>query len=129
MEQLRINDNEFDAIGDDIKILGGFKPAAGIFFPTRTPDQGAATLRSWCNPTRQEEPDFGQLMVLIEEAKKRAGYSEVIRYMEQRLNCRIQFMAPEDEQAKLHREYVAAVAQLARLTDRIERNTARFGDR
>jgi hypothetical protein len=120
-----MNDNEFDAIGDDIKALGGPKVAAGIFFPTKTPEQGAATLRAWANPTRQEEPDFGQLCTLIEEARKRVGFSEVARYMEQRLNCQIQFLTPEDEQAKLQREYIAAVNKLASLQTRIELNQGR----
>jgi hypothetical protein len=119
--QLRMNDNEFDAISDDLKILGGPKAAAGIFFPTRTPDQGAATLRAWANPNRDEEPDFGQLMTLIEEARKRAGYSEVARYMEQRLNCRIEFLSPEDEKARLQQAYVQAVGVLRSLSDRIDR--------
>jgi hypothetical protein len=125
VQQLRINDNEFDAIGDDIKAIGGLKQAAGLFFPTRTPDQGAATLRSWSNPNRAEEPDFGQLMVLIEEARKRAGYSEVARYMEQRLNCRIEFLSPEDERARLHKQYADAVADLKRIAERLEINWGR----
>ncbi len=49
-QQLRMNDNEFDAIGDDLKAIGGVKAASGLFFPTRTPDQGAATLRAWAGP-------------------------------------------------------------------------------
>jgi hypothetical protein len=124
-QQLRINDNEFDAIGDDIKALGGPKQAAGIFFPTRTPDQGAATMRAWSNSNRAEEPDFGQLMVLIEEARKRVGFSEVARYMEQRLNCRMEFLSPEDEKARLQQQYIAAVNTLQSLAARIERNEGR----
>lgn len=125
-QQLRMNDNEFDAIGDDIKALGGPKAAAGIFFPAKTPDQGAATLRAWANPGRQEEPDFGQLMMLIEEARKRVGFSEVARYMECRLNARIEFLSPEDERAKLQREYIAAVNRLQSLASRLDQNDARM---
>lgn len=124
-QQLRMNDNEFDAIGDDIKALGGPKVAAAIFFPTKTPDQGAATLRAWANQNRDEEPDFGQLMLLIEESRRRVGFSEVARYMEQRLNCRMEFMSPEDERARLQREYVAAVNVLVSVAARIERNGSR----
>lgn len=124
-QQIRINDNEFDAISDDLKALGGPKQAAGIFFPSRTPDQGAATLRAWTNPNRAEEPDFGQLMTLIELAKQRAGYSEVARYMEQRLNCRIEFLSPDDEKARLQQQFVAAVAAVQSLAKRLEINEGR----
>ncbi len=124
-QQLRMNDNEFDAIGDDLKAIGGVKQASGIFFPTRTPDQGAATLRSWANPNRAEEPDFGQLVMLIEEARKRVGYSEVARHLELRLNCRMEFLSPEDERAKLQRQFVSAVESVQALAKRLEINEAR----
>lgn len=120
-----MNDNEFDAISDDIRAMGGHKAAAGIFFPTRTPDQGAATLRAWCNPNRQEEPDFGQLMVLIESAKQRVGYSEVMRHMEMRLNCRVEFLSPEDEKAKLQRQFASAVEVIQTIAKRLEINEGR----
>ena len=120
-----MNDNEFDAISDDIRAMGGHKVAAGVFFPTRTPDQGAATLRAWCNPNRQEEPDFGQLMMLIEGAKQCAGYSAVMRHMEQRLNCRVEFLSPEDEKAKLQRQFVSAVEVMQQLAKRLEVNEGR----
>jgi hypothetical protein len=124
-QQIRFNDNEFDAIGDDIKALGGAKQAAGVFFPTRTPDQGAATLRAWTNPNRGEEPDFGQLMMLIEQSRQRAGYSAVARYMEQRLNCRIEFLSPEDERARLQKQFVDAVGVFQSLAKRLEINEGR----
>jgi hypothetical protein len=124
-QQLRLNDNEFDAIGDDIKAIGGPKQAAGLFFPTRTPDQGAATLRAWSNPTRAEEPDFGQLMLLIQEARKRVGFSEVARYMEQCLNARLEFLSPEDEKARLQQQFVAAVDIVQSLAKRLEMSEAR----
>lgn len=124
-QQLRMNDNEFDAIGDDIKALGGPKVAAGIFFPEKTPDQGAATLRAWAIEGRPERPNPAQVFLLIERARQVAGYSELARYMEQRLNCRIEFMSPDDERARLQREYVAAVQALQSLTRRMEVNEGR----
>ncbi len=125
MHQLRMNETIFEAVADDLKVLGGPKSAAGIFFPAKSPDRGADTLRAWCNPNRAEEPSADELFLLIEKARERAGFSEIARYMEQRLNCRMEFLSPEDERARLQRDYTAAVKLLASLTDRIERSEAR----
>ena len=125
MHQLRMNETIFEAIADDLKVLGGPKAAAGIFFPAKSPDRGADTLRAWSSSGRAEEPSADELFLLIEKARERAGFSEVARFMEQRLNCRIEFLSPQDERARLQREYVAAVRVLTSLTERIERNEAR----
>ena len=126
MHQLRLNETIFEAIADDLKVLGGPKVAAGIFFPAKTPDRGADTLRAWCSASRAEEPSADELFLLIEKARARAGYSEVARYMEQRLNCRIEFLSPEDERARLQRQFVDAVAAVQSLAKRLELNEARL---
>lgn len=125
MHQIRMNETIHEAIADDIKVLGGPKAAAAIFFIAKTPDRGADTMRAWCNPSRAEEPSADELFLLIDKARQRAGYSEVARYMEHRLNCGIEFLSPEDERARLQREFVEAVATVQSLAKRLEHNESR----
>lgn len=124
--QHRMNETEKEAIADDIKALGGPKVAAGVLQPGKSPARGEDLMRAWGNPSRQEEPSLDEIIQLIEAAKGRVGFSEVARYIEQRLNCRIEFLTPEDEQARLQREYIAAVNRLKSLADRIEINGSRM---
>jgi len=124
-EQLRMNECVEDAIMGDLKVLGGPKVAAGLFFPTRTPDQGAALLRAWGNPNRIEEPSPEEFFRLIELARTKIGFSECARYMEQRLNCTIEFRNPEDERARLQQQFVNAVAVLNSIQRRLEQNEQR----
>lgn len=124
--QIRMNDSWEDAIADDVKLLGGVKPAAELMFPNKSPARGEDTIRAWMNPSRAEEPSPGELARLIREAKKEAGYSNVARFFEGELNCRIEFLSPEDEKAQLQREYIRAVEALRSLTDRIDRNEQRL---
>jgi hypothetical protein len=123
--QLRFNETEKEAIADDIKALGGPKVAAGILQPNKSPARGEDLMRAWGNASRQEEPSLDEVIQLIEAARQKAGFSEVARYFEHRLNCRIEFLTPEDEKAKLQREYVAAVQQLQRISSRLEINEGR----
>ncbi len=125
MHLIRMNETIQEAIADDIKVLGGPKAAAAIFFVAKTPDRAADTLRAWCNPSRAEEPSADELFLLIEKVRQRVGFSEVARYMEQRLNCRIEFLSPEDEKARLQRQFVDAVATVQSLARRLEVNDAR----
>lgn len=123
--QLRFNETEKEAISDDIKSLGGPKPAAALLQPGKSPERGADLMRAWANPSRQEEPSLDEIIQLIELARKRAGYSEVVRYIEQRLNCRVEFLTVEDERARLQRAYVDAVQQVVQLGKRLELNSER----
>lgn len=120
-----MNESVEEAIGDDVKALGGPKKVAGTFFPDKTPDQGAATLRAWALESRAEEPSPSQLFLLMDLAKSKVGFSECARFMEQRLNCRIEWLNPEDERARLHREFVTAVDRLVNLQTRIEQSDER----
>lgn len=123
--QFRLNETEKEAIADDIKALGGPKVAAGILQQGKSPARGEDLMRAWGNPSRAEEPSLDELIQLIEAVRAKVGYSEVSRYIEHRLNCRIEFLSPEDERAKLQREYIAAVERLESLAGRIERNQER----
>lgn len=124
--QLRFNETEKEAIADDIKALGGPKQAGGLLHPSKSPERAADLMRAWSNPSRQEEPSLDEIIQLVEAARAKVGYSEVARYIEHRLNCRIEFLAPEDEIAKLQREFIAATEQQTRNVERMERAADRL---
>jgi hypothetical protein len=124
--QFRMNETEKEAIKDDVAALGGPKVAAGVLLEGKSPARGEDLLRAWGNPARQEEPSLDELILLIEKARAKVGYSEVVRYIEQRLNCRIDFLTPEDEVAKLQREFIAATEQQRINADRMERAAERL---
>ncbi len=123
--QMRFNETEKEAIADDIKVLGGPKPAAAQLHPGKSPERGADLMRAWANPSRQEEPSLDEIIQLIELARAKAGYSEIIRYIEQRLNCRIEFLTIEDERARLQKQFVDAVGIVQSLAKRLEINGGR----
>jgi hypothetical protein len=123
--QLRFNETEKEAIADDVKALGGPKPAAALLHPGKSPERGADLMRAWSNPSRQEEPSLDEIIQLVELARARAGYSEIIRYIEQRLNCRIEFLTIEDERARLQKQFVDAVGIVQSLAKRLEINEGR----
>lgn len=106
-----------DAIGDDIKALGGPKKAALIFFPDKTVEQGAALLRAWSNSERSERPSPSQYILLKGKAKEQGSFACVL-YEEQTLSCKVSWVEPEDELQRIERENNEL---LKALTKRMER--------
>jgi hypothetical protein len=120
-----LNETEKEAIADDIKALGGPKQAAGLLQPGKSPARGEDLMRAWGNSARAEEPSLDELIQLIEAARSRVGFSEVSRYIEQRLNCRIEFLSPDDERARLQQQFISAVETMQSLAKRLEINEGR----
>ena len=106
-----------DAIGDDIKALGGPKKAASIFFPDKTVEQGAALLRAWSNAERSERPSPSQYILLKGKAREQNSFACVL-YEEQTLSCKVTWVEPEDELQRIERENNEL---LKALTKRMER--------
>jgi hypothetical protein len=123
---MRFNETEKEAISDDVKALGGPKAAAALLMQNKSPARGADLMSAWGNSSRQEEPSLDELIQLIEAARAKVGFSEVVRYIEHRLNCRVDFLTPEDEIAKLQREFISATEQQARNAERMERAVERL---
>lgn len=106
-----------DAIGDDIKALGGPKKAAEIFFPDKTMEQGAAYLRAWSNADRSERPSPSQY-ILLKKLAQQAGSRACWLYEEHELSVKVVHVEPEDELQRIERENNEL---LKALTKRMER--------
>lgn len=108
-----------DAIKDDLVALGGPKKAAAIFFPDKTPDQGAALLRAWGNAERAERPSPAQYLLLKSKAKEANSYA-CWRYEEHALHVRVQHVEPEEELTILLREYLEDDKRQSQRRERID---------
>lgn len=120
MQQERLfHDSLEDALEDVIHALGGPKRVAGELWPSREPRHAAILLRHCLNPERAEKLALDELMWMLKAAAEKdchvaahfiaraCGYREP-----EKLN-------PEDEKARLQREFIAAQQELSRLAARI----------
>lgn len=113
-----------DAIGDDIKALGGPKKAASIFFPDKTVEQGAALLRAWSNAERSERPSPSQYIMLKAKAREQDSFACVL-YEEQTLGCKVIWIEPEDELQRIERENNELLKAISRRMERAEQLRSR----
>jgi len=110
-----------DALKAIVQSLKGAKAVGVKLWPEKTPDAAARTLNDCLNESRQEKLSPEQVLWLLAEGRKigchagmnylarEAGYSDP------------QPVEPEDERARLQREFIEAQKSMSRLAERMER--------
>lgn len=120
MDQQRLfHDTLEDALDDVVHALGGPKRVAGELWPSKEPRQAAILLRHCLNPERAEKFALDELMWMLREAATKDCHVAahfIARYCGYREPEKLN---PEDEKARLQREFISAQRELSRLAERI----------
>lgn len=119
-QQLLFHEDINDALRAAIKACGGTKAVATKLWPEKTIADAQSYLNDCINPTRPAKLSPEQVLLLLRWAKD-AGCHEAINYIcgEAGYSSPLP-VEPEDELARLQRDYIAAVKTLANLTPKIE---------
>lgn len=111
----------YEAIRTACMALGGMKRVGVMLKPDHSADKAGEWLNNCLNQTRPEKLDPEQIQFISREARKAnchaiatfqnsdAGYAPPIP------------IEPEDEKARLQREYIASVKAQQRITEKLER--------
>jgi hypothetical protein len=103
------------AIRSAVDAIGGLKVVGSMLWPTKEPDEAGRTLAACLNPEKREKLDLNELRMIRREARKRgihvlaayeardAGYADP------------QPVEPEDERARLMREFIEASKRMEAL--------------
>ena len=101
----------FEALRTDIMALGGFKAVGLVLFPDK--EHKAGDYLSTClNTTRPEKLDPAQVHVIKKMAAKVGSYATVFFECDGCNLSRPEPIEPEDERARLQREFIGAVEKL-----------------
>jgi hypothetical protein len=111
-------DDEFDALAQTIANSDKtFKQCACYLFPHLKQESAYARLKACLNPEKDERLTLGQIIAL---ARFCEAY-DALHFMADELDHeRPAKKAPEDELARLQREYINAVKALQSLTPKLE---------
>lgn len=115
---LAIFEDEQDAIRTLIQEIGGFKVVGHSLRPDLTPDRAGNWLRDCMNPERAERLQPSQLFHLLKMGREKGSHSAT-EFILRNIGYAVTPLEPEDEKARLQREYIEAVSVLRRLTDQI----------
>lgn len=120
MQMQLIHESIEDALREVIQAAGGPKKVGALMFTDVPPDHAAGKVRDCINPDRRERFTPGQVMIiarlgrevgchaLINHIAREAGYADPTP------------VEPEDEVARLQREFIEATAKLGQMASRIE---------
>lgn len=118
-QEALFHDDITDALAADIIAAGGYKRMAVELWPALKMETAYARLKASLNPDKNEKLGPDEVMLVMREARKH-GALATLTYMCRDANCADPVaIEPEDERARLQREYVEAVRQLERLTKKI----------
>ena len=109
-----------DALQASVVAAGGPKKVANALWPAKTVTDAARLLSHCLAPDRLEKLALVEL-VMVMRLGKEAGAHTVMHYLAQELGYeQPRPVEPEDEKARLQREYIEAVQQLQKLSSQIE---------
>jgi hypothetical protein len=109
------HDSLEEALREVIQAAGGAKVVACLLWPDKTPDAAHRLLLACMNEDRPERFNPGHLFVLLRLGREKGCHAAM-----QYLNAECGYQAPvpiepEDERARLQRDYIDAVSRLERL--------------
>jgi len=124
MQMSLVHESIADALREAINACGGNKKVGPVLYPDLPVDQAAGRIRDCLNPDRRElfSPDQ---VVLIARLARDVGNHAIMNHLAVELGyLKPAPVEPEDEIARLQREFVEATKSLHNMATRIETITA-----
>lgn len=107
------------ALIECVKASGGSKVTGALLWPEKTINDAQRLLLACLNDERNEKLTPDQSLLIIKEAKTK-GCHVGIEYLCSALGYSVPTpIEPEDEKAKLMREFIAAQKAMSAITDRL----------
>jgi hypothetical protein len=125
-QQALFHEDVNDALRAAVKACGGTKAVASKLWPEKTITDAQSYLNDCLNPTRPAKLSPEQVLLLLKWSRE-VGFHGAIAYLCTEAGYAApQPVEPEDELARLEREYIAAVRVLQSITPRIDEQRAKL---
>lgn len=110
-----------DAIRDVIRAVGGMKSVGCKLWPEKTPEAAQSFLSDCLNENRPAKLSPEQVLLLLGMGRAK-GCHAAMNYLARETGYSDPApIEPEDERARLQREFIEAQKNMSRLADRMER--------
>ncbi|MTI72562.1 MAG: hypothetical protein FH747_03035 [Stenotrophomonas sp.] len=111
----------FEALRTDILMLGGPKVVGAMLKPEADPQAAGRWLSDCINTAKAEKLGLEQMLFIMRRAREQGSSAAMFFMADECGYSRPQPLEPEDERAKLQREYIGATKALAKIAERAER--------
>ncbi len=109
-----------DALAHVVQALGGPKKVGAAMRPELPVDQAAGWIRDCLNQARRERFSPNHVIWLLRQAREHGVHSP-FAWLAAECGYQAVPIEPEDERARLMREFIASQRSLERLADRLDR--------
>lgn len=110
-----------DALRECITVCGGLKIVGAMLWPEKGPDIAGRLLADCLNDAKREKLSPEQVLLILRLAREKGCHAGMTFIARELGYADPQPIEPEDEKAKLQREYIEAARAMAKIADRIER--------
>lgn len=122
-------DNIYEALSHDCRAIAAHagnakawaKEVGHMLWPEKEADEAGRLLHNCLNAERPEKLDPQQVMIVIAKAREAGSYNTLHHICDQTLFTKPAPITPEDEGAKLQKEFIQAAKSLKSIMDRAER--------
>jgi hypothetical protein len=110
-----------DALRECVGVCGGLKAVGVLLWPEKGADVAGRLLADCLSDAKREKLSPEQVLLVLKLARGRGCHAGITFIARELGYTDPQPIDPEDERAKLEREFVEAAKQMQRMADRIER--------
>ncbi len=111
----------YSAYRTDVQASGGFKIIGHKLRPTLKPDKAGEWLSQCLTADRPEKLSLEDQLFIKREARKCSSFAALTFEMQELCMSMPQPIEPEDERARLQREFISAVGQLKQIESQLGR--------
>jgi hypothetical protein len=109
-----------DALRECIAVCGGSKDVGRLLWPEKAPDVAGRLLADCLNDAKREKLSPEQVLLILRLARERGCHAGMTFIARELGYADPQPIEPEDERAKLQRDFIESTKALARMAQRIE---------
>lgn len=110
-----------DALREVVRALGGNKAAGAILRPELSADEAGKWVSDCLNPDRVQSFRPSQLLLLLRKGREAGCHAAATYLMRESGYADPTPIEPEDEKARLEREFIASAKGLQAIADRLMR--------
>lgn len=114
-------DSPEDALRDVIHALGGNKTAGAMLRPELSADEAGKWVSDCLNPDRAQTFRPGHVLLLLRKGREVGCHAAANHLMREAGYADPVPVEPEDEKARLEREFIAAAKSLQSMAERLQR--------
>lgn len=120
MTQTTVYESYEDAIRDTVTALGGLKKVGAMLWPAMPADEAGRKLSACLNAEKREKLDLGELRLIRRTARAQGIHTLMFYEARDSGYAEPTPVTPEDENAQLMREFIAATKVLESIQSRMK---------